>query len=142
MSGGNGLRPAPYKPANYIVTDFRYLQNLHLVRYVEGEASLFYTARDYMVSFKLDGVDQLYTVVAGTKTDFASIPSIVPSWLLNRLDRHLEAAVVHDRMCIDKGPYDSRAAAEVFLAAMVAADVPVVTRNLMYRAVVVFGPKW
>ena len=62
--------------------------------------------------------------------------------LIQVLGPHIEAAVVHDRLCQDRGPWSSRVAADIFLAGMAAADVPLIRRNLMYRAVVMFGPQW
>ena len=123
------------------VTDFRYTEDLHLVRHRQGEGHLFYLAKPYRVAFKLDGEWTSWTVHEGTATDFASIPKAVPRWIVDKLGPHVEAAVVHDDLCYCH-PWDYKVAAEVFLAAMAAANVPEVTRNLMYRAVLIGGPRW
>lgn len=123
------------------VTDFRYTDDLHLVRHRQGEGHLFYVEQPYRVAFKLDGEWTSWTVQAGTPTDLASIPAIVPNWIAKKVDSHIEAAVVHDDLCYAK-PWDYRVAAEVFLAGMAAAEVPALTRNLMYRAVLIGGPRW
>lgn len=125
-----------------IVSGFRYVEDLHLVRHKAGVGHLFILARDYTVEFRLDGAPIVYTVGAGMRTDFASIPKIVPKWIADKMGAHIEAAVVHDHMCQRKGPWSSRVAADVFLAAMEAARVAWLQRRLMYRAVVMFGPKW
>jgi len=123
------------------VTDFRYTDNLHFVRYKDGFNSLFYVAKPYRVAFKLDGEWVSWTVHADTPTDLASIPKIVPKWIAHKVDKHIEAAVVHDDLCYAK-PWDYKVAAEVFLHAMIAAGVGSFKRNLMYRAVLIGGPKW
>ena len=97
----------------------------------------------FRVAFALDGVDQPpYTVAAGTPTDFASIPRPLQGWLVEKLGAHMCAAIVHDRMCIDQGPFDARTAAKIFHAAMLASRVPAETALAMYIAVRRFGPQW
>lgn len=125
-----------------IVTDFRYLDDLHLVRFRSGDGRLFMLSHEYRVSFRLDGIEAVYTVPAGTKTDLASIPRFVPRAIAEKVDKHIESAVVHDRQCQDLGPWDSVTAAKIFNEGMRAARVPAWRRNVMYRAVLYFGPKW
>lgn len=124
-----------------IVTDFRYLDDLHLVRFRSGDGKLFMLSHEYRVSFRLDGIETVYTVPAGTKTDLASIPKFVPRAIAEKVDKHIEAAVVHDLMCV-KRPYTSAIAADVFDAGMLAAGVPAWRRKLMAQAVRMFGPQW
>ena len=124
-----------------VVSDFRYLESLHVERRVVGNGKLFWVSRDYTVEFLLDGVATPYTVPAGTPTDFASIPSAAQG-IVQVLGPHIEAAVVHDKMCIDRGPWSSRTAADIFNEAMKAADVAAWRRTIMYRAVLWFGPRW
>lgn len=123
------------------VTDFRYVEPLAVFRKIEGSGKLFWVLDDYSVEFKLDGELVVYTVPAGTATDFASIPRVVQN-LVQVLGPHVEAAVVHDRLCVDRGPWSSKVAAEIFLAGMIAADVLPWRRQAMYQAVYYFGPQW
>ena len=123
------------------ISDFTYIEDLHLVRFIKGTAELFYLSKDYSVLFTYNNQVIKYAVPAGAKTDFASIPSIVPNWVLTKLDRHLEAAVVHDHMCVARN-YTSKEAADVFDAALAAAEVPTWKRVIMVKAVRLFGPQW
>ena len=124
------------------VDHFTYLYDLHLVRKRDGDKYLFYVSKPYTVVFWLDGVITSFTVPAGTWTDLASIPKIVPRWIVDKLGPHIEAAVVHDYMCQIKGPWDSATAAEIFRAGMEAGGVNAAQRALMYNAVALFGPRW
>ncbi len=124
------------------VSGFEYLEDLHLVRLAHGPARLFYVGRPYTVGFRLDGDQTTYTVPEGMGTDLASIPKLVPKWIADKIDGHIEAAVVHDHLCIVRGPWDSRVAADIFNEGMRAAQVPAWRREIMYRAVVMFGPQW
>lgn len=123
------------------VTDFRYLERVDLHRLLEGNGALFYVTKPYTVEFRLDGQPIIYTVPAETATDFASIPRVVQS-LVQVLGPHIEAAIVHDRLCIDRYPYSSQVSAEIFLAAMEAANVKPWRREAMFQAVWHFGPQW
>jgi hypothetical protein len=78
------------------------------------------------------------------ETDFASIPLIVPKWLLNPLgggilDRHGRSrlpAVLHDYFCRAAITYEERVEAhQMFLEAMESELVGKVTRRIMYTAV-------
>lgn len=124
-----------------VVSDFRFVEPLCVHRKLEGNGALFYVTQDYTVEFKIDGEPVTYTVPAETPTDFASIPRIVQN-LVQVLGPHIEAAVVHDHLCIRRGPWSSRVAADIFLAAMEAAGVEYWKRTAMHRAVVRFGPQW
>lgn len=124
-----------------IVTDFRYLDDLHLVRFRRGYGRLFILSHEYRVTFRLDGVEHAYTVPAGTETDLASIPRFVPRIIAEKVDGHIESAVVHDFLCIER-PWTSRVAADIFDAGMRVAGVPTWRRELMAQAVRMFGPQW
>ena len=127
--------------------DFRYKESLHLERKLRGDGGLLYVEKAYTVVFKLDGVDVTYTVPAGTWTDFASIPQFFQRYV-SKLGPHIEAAVCHDRLCLDRGMIrddlivSSATVAGIFNEAMRAAGVSTFTREVMYRAVLWFGPKW
>ena len=124
-----------------MITAFEYIDDLHLLRRREGGGKLFIVDQEYRVSFKINDLSRVYYVPAGMETDLASIPTIVPKWIAQKVDAHIEAAIVHDHMCIER-PWTSRIAAEIFLAAMEKADVGWIKRNAMYQAVLRFGPKW
>ena len=124
-----------------IVSDFKYISDLHLLRKKDVTGPwLFYVEQDYIVQFRLDGTPIIYTVPAGTPTDFASVPRIVPSLFAQAIDA-IEPAIVHDHMCQVR-PFTSQVAAAVFLAAMEVSGVPWLRRRVMYRAVWTFGPQW
>jgi hypothetical protein len=134
-----------------IVSDYFQLDDLHTVRYRTrgpGVAALLYISRDFRVQFRVDGELVTYTVPAGTPTDFASIPQAAQA-LISKLGPHIEAAVVHDRLCIDRGfwrpgrdPWSSRVCAEIFWRGMLAGGTDEHTAYLMYRCVRRFGPQW
>jgi hypothetical protein len=123
------------------VSDFRYLESLHVERRLTGNGNLFWVSKSYTVQFSIDGIPTLYTVLAGTPTDFASIPPICQG-IVQVLGSHVEAAVVHDRLCVDRRPWSSRTAADIFNEATKAADVSTWRRLAMYHAVLLFGPQW
>lgn len=77
-------------------------------------------------------------------TDFASIPIIVPGWLLNPmggglLDFHGHSrlpAVLHDYLCRVAKAYEERVEADkLFREAMKVKGVNALSRNVMYGAV-------
>ena len=125
-----------------IITDYQQLSHLYLVRYINGDKKLAFVERPFVVQFRVNGDVTSYCARQGFGTDFASVPKIVPRWIFETLGPHLEAAVIHDQLCVDRAPWSSRVAAEVFLAGMVAGGTPAWLRQLMYRAVVNFGPQW
>ena len=124
------------------VTEFRYTSDLFLVRRVNGNKKLFEVLRPYTVEFKLDGKYHQYTVRKGFLTDLASIPALVPKWIAQKVAAHLEAAVVHDQLCVDKTPWDSAVAADIFEAGMKAAKVNGFMIWYMAGLVRVAGPRW
>lgn len=88
----------------------------------------------------LDG--EILIVPAGYTTDFASVP-----WACRRMFPQdgpwTHAAILHDLLCDWQLPgISSKIAADIFLEAMEALDVPQFQRSCMYRAVRWFGPRW
>jgi hypothetical protein len=78
------------------------------------------------------------------ETDFASVPLVIPKWLLNPLggglmDRHGRSrlpAVLHDNRCRIATTYQERVIADhLFLEAMESEGVGRVARRIMYSAV-------
>ena len=81
--------------------------------------------------------DEIIHVVEGYITDLASIPRIV-RWLIPKMGRHAQAAVVHDN-CYQYHLYSQKRSDEIFLECMEVLKVPLWKRRLMYRAVRMFG---
>jgi hypothetical protein len=84
-------------------------------------------------------------VAKGFISDGASVPQVF--W--NRyppFGQYLEAAVVHDYFCelghAGQSPIDYKAAARIFREAMIVKGVGKWKRNVMYQAVLWFGPKF
>lgn len=95
------------------------------------------TLRDLTLVCELEGERRAFTVPAGFRTDYASIPRFFwrvfpPSGRYNR------AAVVHDWLYIGKRG-DREQADRVFFEGMKALGVPAWKRSLMHRAVRLFG---
>jgi hypothetical protein len=68
-------------------------------------------------------------------TDFASIPRYM-SWLVSRHGRHTPAALVHDRLVVDKMPFEQRKRADrCFLVMLDSLQVPPVLSRVMWAAV-------
>ena len=131
------------------VSNFRF-HNRPVLEWPIGEDDEFVVAAPLRVSFLLDGEPIRWTVPVGTKTDLASIPDLVPNFIVKRVAWHIPAAVVHDELCLSR-PWTSRVAADIFNEAMKAiVDVlPEKERDdarrdriLMWRAVVRLGPRW
>lgn len=79
-------------------------------------------------------------VPIGFSSDGASIPWVL-RWLYHPFGRYLEAAVIHDFLCVTHNT-DSVTAAKVFEEAMEVCDVPWWRRFKMYWAVRLFGPQF
>lgn len=93
------------------------------------------------VELKNGGVKQLayFRVAAGFHTDLSSIPSIVPKWILPRSGQYNLPAVVHD-WCYENKTSLSRSEADLlFRDGMKETGVSFLARNVMYRAVRMFG---
>ncbi len=93
-------------------------------------------------------------------TDFEERESGLRGCLISKLGPHIEAAIVHDRLCIDKGfaapgytlaediyngrlfKVSSETAAAIFLEAMLCGGTPRFLAEAMHKAVVDFGPQW
>ena len=123
-----------------MITGFVFEDDLHLLRKKQSDGKLFILSVPYCVSFKLEGEDMAVTVPSGFKTDFASVPKVVPKWIAENLDS-VEGAIVHDWLCVEQPEWStSDIAADIFLTAM--GSVGKIKRTYMYRAVKWFGPKW
>ena len=91
----------PYPPPGWKrISDFSYDSDLHLVRLKNGipgvsREAQYIVAKDYTVSFDLDGQRQSITVPKGMLTDLASVPRVF-CWIVGRVGPHLEASIVHD----------------------------------------------
>ena len=78
-----------------------------------------------------------FTVPAGFRTDFASVPRVVV-WLIPRFGRYTPAAILHDWLCtvgIETGQVTSREADGLFRRIMRESGVPVLRRWLMWAGV-------
>ncbi len=98
----------------------------------------------------LDAEGNAWTAQVGTLTDGASVPRAALPVTDGRFDqRFLKAAVVHDAYCQEEnkdGPsYQTkpwRAVHRMFYEACLAGGTPKITADLMYGAVLWFGPRW
>lgn len=88
-----------------------------------------------------EGSGETITVPAGFESDFASIPRAL--WRLEPpLGRSGKAAVVHDALYATRGlggRYTRQRADEIFLEALTVIGVHPIKRQLMFRAVRMFG---
>jgi hypothetical protein len=78
-----------------------------------------------------------FTVPAGFRTDFASVPRVAV-WLIPRFGRYTPAAILHDWLCtvgIATGQVTSREADGLFRRIMRESGVPVLRRWLMWAGV-------
>jgi hypothetical protein len=135
--------------ANKIITNFVFADALHLVRGREGKHGVhFILSVAYRAMFDIDididgvtkSVTKTITVPPGFATDFASIPRMFQG-IVQKLGPHIEAAVVHDYLCVDK-PWTSKVAADVFYAGMLAGGTPKRLAWVMWKAVCWGGPRW
>lgn len=137
------------------VSDFLYFEEMHFYREPKGlSGAHVIISRDYRCFFKLDGVEVRderggagFVVPAGTRSNGGSIPKIVPRIIVDNLGPFFEAYVIHDHLCREFGdkserPWTSEVAANVLWAAMAATSGPAWQRELVYRAVKNFGPRW
>lgn len=134
------------------ITDFKYETGLHLYRAIEavrtrhGDDADYIVARDYTVSFNLDGKKRKITVPRGMLTDLASVPRVAQS-MIGRVGPHLEASIVHDFLYIawqDLAGHGAREkdrtfADNVLLTALVEAKVDLIVREAMFKAVRIAG---
>jgi hypothetical protein len=91
------------------------------------------------------GSGEAITVPCGFKTDLASIPRIFWSLLPPDGD-YSQACVLHDWMCVQKGQvekyYNYKKTSDIFLEAMEVLKVTKITRQILYRGVLWFGPRF
>lgn len=135
--------PFPPEPGWKTIASFKYDSNLHVVRLKNGIPSVareaqYIVAKDYRVSFDLDGVRNSITVPRGMLTDFASVPKWFRS-IVGRVGPHLEASIVHDYLYIawqiaGIRPTDDmrRFADELMLEAMKAA-------RMRFKSMLIYG---
>ena len=90
-----------------------------------------------LVSFKYhvgsEDSKEIVQVAMGFKTDLASIPPIA-RWIIPKLGKHAQAAVLHDFM-YRHHTYKRSKCDKVFLEAMKVLKVAFWKRHVMYRAV-------
>jgi Protein of unknown function (DUF1353) len=79
------------------------------------------------------GKNESFTVPAGFKTDFASVPRPLV-WLLPRYGAYTRSAILHDYLCKEK-PVDRADADGIFRRSMRELKVPFVRRWIMWAAV-------
>lgn len=136
------------------VSNYFQLDDLHLLRWrlrPANVAAQFQVARDFRVQFALDDVKYIMTVPNGMLTDLASIPQVAQA-MISKLGPHIEAAVVHDYLCVRGGDFEdaahvrhhvsSETAADIFHVAMLAGGTNPQEAVLMALAVKAFGPQW
>ena len=81
--------------------------------------------------------DEIIEVPEGYMSDLASIPWFA-RWLIPKLGRHAQAAVLHDIM-YQYHLYSQKRCDEIFLEAMEVLKVPLWKRRVMYRALRIGG---
>ena len=127
-----------------MITHFKFLTPLWLYRHPKvllglGKDPMYVVGCEYQVSFKMDGEEKTITVHKGLLTDLASVPAIARS-LMGRVGRHLEAAIVHDHLYGAMGDrFNRKESDEIFLAGMLAANVPKWRAKAAHRVVRWFG---
>ncbi len=141
--------PYPDPPVWKSISGFQYESHLELMRLNCGLKGLgreaqYIVAKDYKVSFDLDGKRRSIIVRRGTLTDLASIPRPFRI-LVGRVGPHLEASIVHDYQYIawqfaGIAPNEQmrRFSDELMLVAMNAAGMGCKAR-LIFRALRLFG---
>ena len=141
--------PYPGSLAWRSITGFRYECDLELTRLRDGlvnheREAQYIVARDYTVSFDLDGKRRSITVPRGTLTDLASVPRLFRG-LVGRVGPHLEASIIHDYQYVawqlrDLAPNEQMRcfADQLMLVAMNAAGMRRRAR-LIHRTVRLFG---
>ncbi len=147
--------PDPYPGEWSELANFRYIDRLVLFREAEAismpgmEDPDYIIFQDYTVSLRVDDRAVKLTVPTGMLTDLASVPPIF-RWLVERVGRHLEAAIIHDFLYnawqyVEGGHEpvvrDREFADLVMLRAMEAANVAAWRRWLIYRALRSFGAR-
>ncbi len=116
------------------IRNFVYASDLILRRWAKGDGRLFYVDQPFSVHMHVDGDPFTIIVPPGFPTDLASIPDIIPPFIVQRLGPHIEAAVVHDWIYATQD-MQRALADEIFLAGMLAAGVPAWKAHMMHRAV-------
>ena len=98
-------------------------------------------ARDYSITFDLEGTTYSITVLKGLQTDLASVPWW-GRWLVSKVGRHLEAAIIHDWLYgyhpsegLASSMWTKELADTIFLEGMKASNVSRFKRFIIHRAV-------
>jgi hypothetical protein len=94
---------------------------------------LFVVAEDFTCSLSFAGIDEIVTIPAGYKTDFASIPRPF-RWLLPSTGKVARPALLHDWLL----HRDDKRATKIFNAALKAAKVTTIQRWIMVAFVFVW----
>lgn len=90
----------------------------------------------YQSDIELDGKPVRVVVPPGFETDLASIPDIVPNYLIPRNGRHRLPAIVHDYLVRNLYSGMKRSVADqIFREAMGVCNVPAWRRWVMWAAV-------
>ncbi|KKN74540.1 hypothetical protein LCGC14_0389570 [marine sediment metagenome] len=126
-----------------VVSDFQYIEDIYFYRKVKGKGKLLILERDYSVTFRLNGNIVKYTVPAEFETDGPSVPYLVPKWIAQTgLSAALEAAVIHDHMCVVLWGKSNETAAKVFYEGLKVTSMSDFKAWYMYKSVLLGGPKW
>lgn len=146
-------KSSPYPNSEDIdkkIVQFKYVSSLVLVRKAQaitgrsGPDPNYIVGKPYKAKYKLEGDGRWRTIVvpAGMLTDLASVPRLARSFV-GRVERHLEAAILHDYLYSawqdrDGGIPDEKErefADRLFHAAMAAAGVSWLKRGSIFKAV-------
>ncbi|MEA2036130.1 MAG: DUF1353 domain-containing protein [Nanoarchaeota archaeon] len=94
-----------------------------------------YLSFDYHIGS--EDSDEVINIPEGYLTDLASIPPIA-RWLIPKLGRHAQAATLHDYI-YEYNKYSRKKCDKIFLEAMKVLKVPFWKRQVMHKAVRMFG---
>ena len=109
-----------------------------LVRYIGGDE--WRLEEEFFYRVGSDESDDVIIVPIGTITDFASIPPPF-SAIYPKAGPYLPAAILHDYLCVTRLRSSDEAHA-IFREAMEVLGIPRLRRELFYRAVMWFGPRF
>jgi hypothetical protein len=109
-----------------------------LVRYIGGD--LWRLAEEFYYRVGSEDSGDIIIVPIGTITDFASIPWAFRG-IYPKAGPYLPAAILHDYLCETRlrPSYEAHA---IFREAMEVLEIPKLRREMFYRAVLWFGPRF
>ncbi len=120
-------------------------RGIESVKRRRGEDADYILAKDYTVSYRLDGVQKYLTVPRGMVTDLSSVPRGLRN-IVGRVGPHLEASIFHDFLYIawqimDRGPHkaDQVFSDKLMCAALHKANVNPIQIFLICLALRTFG---